>query len=59
MHMQENTSGYTVLACKVMNKKALIINWHIMLKRLPTPELGSSKLFSFFKISFTKKNNKQ
>jgi len=27
------------LAHKVINKKALVINWHTMLKRLPTPAL--------------------
>lgn len=45
MLVQENIFRYTVikkkkkLVRKVINKKALIINWHTMFKRLPTTVL--------------------
>lgn len=42
MHVQENTFGHTVLKKTGMhgfNKKALIIKWLTIFKRLPTPAL--------------------
>lgn len=45
MLVQENIFRYTVikkkkkLVRKVINKKALIINWHTMFKTLPTTAL--------------------